>query len=572
MKKIIIYTAMFFMAMSCQDALDIEPTNMIPEDAVINDPALVDAYLNNVYHNVRFQTEPSTTPNQAIIGVVGGEANVFAGWQDPVHAAMHIINENGAHWRMEYWPYQNIRAANEIIEILQQATFDEELIIQKTAEARWLRAFMYFELVKRYGGIPLITEPQSIDQPIEELYVPRESEQHIYDFIADEMDDLVNILPESYGSENFGRPTRWAAYALKSRAMLYAGSIAKYGQVQLDGLLGIPSGEANDYYQEAYDAAMEVINNSPHQLFRQYEDPVQNYNRLFVEDANSEVIFAEVYDFSLLKTHAWNFVSMPDGFRRGWGSNNWMYLESFEKYEYTDGSPGKLNWDQLDGSTLFAEDEILLNKDPRFLASAFYPSMPWQGGTVYMHTSTVGEIPADSDWPEVAPPRNRTKTGFMIRKRVNEDILLPESSTDETDWIVFRTGELYLNAAEAAFERGETGNALELINEIRDRARMPEKSDLTIEDIRNERFVELFMEEHRYWDLRRWRIAEEELNGKGFHGVLWHYHIEEDKFALELKDGEYGGIRTFAERNYYFPIGLGRLADNPALVENPGYQ
>ncbi len=571
MKKIIIYTAMFFMAMSCQDALDIEPTNMIPEDAVINDPALVDAYLNNVYHNVRFQTEPSYEPNQAIIGVVGGEANVFAGWQDPVHAAMHIINENGAHWQMEYWPYQNIRAANEIIEILQQATFDEELIIQKTAEARWLRAFMYFELVKRYGGVPLITQPQSIDQPIEELYVPRDSEQHIYDFIADEMDDLVNILPESYGSENFGRPTRWAAYALKSRAMLYAGSIAKYGQVQLDGLLGIPSGEANTYYQEAYDAAMEVINNSPHQLFRQYEDPVQNYNRLFVEDANSEVIFAEVYDFSLLKTHAWNFVSMPDGFRRGWGSNNWMYLETFEKYEYTDGSSGKLNWDQLDGNTLFAEDEILLNKDPRFLASAFYPSMPWQGGTVYMHTSTVGEIPADSDWPEAAPPRNRTKTGFMIRKRVNEDVLLPEAFTDETDWIVFRTGELYLNAAEAAFERGETGNALELINEIRDRAGMPAKSDLTIEDIRNERFVELFMEEHRYWDLRRWRIAEEELNGKGFHGVLWHYHIEEDKFALELKDGEYGGIRTFAERNYYFPIGLGRLADNPALVENPGY-
>ena len=100
---------------------------------------------------------------------------------------------------------------------------------------------------------------------------------------------------------------------------------------------------------------------------------------------------------------------------------------------------------------------------------------------------------------------------------------------------------------------------------------MPAKTVLTLNDVRNERFVELFIEEHRYWDLRRWRTAVAELNGKGFKGVTWDYSITDNKYTLKIKDGDFGQIRTFAERNYYFPIGKSRLADNKNLVENPGY-
>lgn len=572
MKRIIYIIGLIVVLTGCENVLDIKPTNMISEDAVKNDPVLVDAFLNKIYANTRFQTRGSGyAPDEAVLDVASGEQNVFAAWQAPFAAAMKIIDENGAHGMMEYWPYDNIRSANEIIQILKDATFDQDMIQQKTAEARWLRAFMYFELVKRYGGVPLITEPQSIDQPIEELYVSRNSEQEIYDFIGSEMDDLVNIFPDSYSSDEFGRPTTWAAYALKSRAMLYAGSIAKYGKVQLDGILGIPSDQANSYYQKSYDAAMKIINESSHQLYREDADPVTNYGNIFIKDGNSEVIFAEVFNLSLLKTHSWNYVCMPDGFQTGWGSNNWFYLESWEKYEYKDGTSGKLNWDNLNGQVKFSLDSLILNRDPRFLASAFYPEIPWQGSEVYLHNTTIGNIPAGSDWPKVAPKRNRIKTGMMVRKRVNEAIKLPISGEDETDWIVFRTGEMYLNAAEAAFEQGDEPEARRLINIIRDRAGMPPKTQLTLEDVRNERFVELFNEEHRYWDIRRWRIAEEVLNGKGFHGVTWDYYIDENKYTLKIKDADFGRIRTFAERNYYFPIGLSRIADNPNLVENPGY-
>lgn len=571
MKKIIYIFTITLLLMSCSDWLDIQPTNMISEDAVKNDPALVDAFLSKIYANTRFRSGGTYSPDQALLHVMAGEANVFAGWQQPFAAAMKIIDENGAHGQAEYWPYDNIRSCHEIMDILAEATFDPELITQKTAEARWLRAFMYFELVKRYGGVPLITEAQSIDQPIEELYVLRNKEKEIYDFIASEMNDLVNILPDSYSNDTFGRPTKWAAYALNSRAMLYAGSIAKYGSVQLDGVLGIPAGEANSYYQKAYDASMEIINGGMHPLYEANGDPVANYGEIFINDGNSEVIFAEVYDLSLLKTHSWNMVCMPDGFQTGWGSNNWMYLESWERFEYKDGTSGIMDRSTLDGNTKFSLDEIINNRDPRLLATAFYPEIPWQDRNVYLHSSTTGTIPDGSDWPKTAPKRNRIKAGMMIRKRVNEAIKLPIGNEDETDWVVFRTAEMYLNAAEAKFEMDEVEEARTLVNVIRMRSDMPEKASLSLDELRNERYVELYIEEHRYWDIRRWRIAIDELNAKGFKGVIWDYYIDEDKYTLKTKGADFNQIRTFAERNYYFPIGLDRIADNPNLVENPGY-
>ncbi|WP_321996571.1 RagB/SusD family nutrient uptake outer membrane protein [Draconibacterium orientale] len=540
---------------------------MISEEDVKNDPALVDAFLSKIYNNVKWVPGEAGLPGYQVLG---GEANLFSGWQNGFKAAMEVMNENGSHGLLEYWPYDNIRSANEIIQILEHSDFEEDYVAHRLGEARFLRAYLYFELVKRYGGVPLITYAQSINAPFEELYLQRNSEKEIYDFIKTEMDAVALLLPEEYDASQFGRASKWAALALKSRAMLYAGSIAKYGEVQLDGLLGFSSSDAEDYFTEALNAAKAIIDGGKHPLFREYNNPVENYNKLFLEDGNSEVIFAEVFDIDLLKAHSWNYLCMPDGFKTGWGSNNWLYLESVEKYEYIDGTSGAIERSELDNKTKFDLEELILKRDPRFLANCFYQGIPWDGGNVYSHSTTVGTIPPGSDWPKAAPPRNRAKTGFLIRKRVPEVSFVYGKEGGE-DWIVFRTGEMYLNAAEAAFELGQTGIAEGYLNSLRDRAGMPPKKAISIEDIRNERFVELYIEDHRYWDLRRWRIALEELNGKGFHGVQWTYHIEEDKYTLKIKDADFNQKRSFEERNYYMPLGNNRLADNPKLVENPGY-
>ena len=176
----------------------------------------------------------------------------------PIYKAGGLNSSGGL---LEWWDhaYVIIRKLNEFLLRLPSSPIDESLKNQRMAEARFLRAFNYFAMVKRYGAVPLITVPQQLDDPEEELYALRTSEKEIYDFILSEMADVVEkgYLPDVADSKS-GRPTRYAALALISRAALYAGSIAQFGTQQLDGLLGIPASEAADYYRQSYNASKEI--------------------------------------------------------------------------------------------------------------------------------------------------------------------------------------------------------------------------------------------------------------------------------------------------------------------------
>ena len=146
----------------------------------------------------------------------------------------------------------------------------------------------------------------------------------------------------------------------------------------------------------------------------------------------------------------------------------------------------------------------------------------------------------------------------------------------KTDYIVFRLGEIYLNLSEAAYELGKTEEALNALNVIRERAGMPDKTTIDMETIRAERKVELAFEGHRYWDLKRWRIAEEKLTG-GNTGIKYELDYATRKYKITIiknVEESYGdGSRSplFLSHHYYFPITLGRTGANPNLVENPGY-
>ena len=132
----------------------------------------------------------------------------------------------------------------------------------------------------------MITVPQKIEAG-EANFIPRNKEQEVYDFIGAECDAIAAELPDSYESKDLGRATKFAALALKSRATLYAASIAKYGSVQLDGVVGIPSGEASKYWQAAYDAAKAVANSGKFALYNKYIDKVKNYQMLFMDNENT---------------------------------------------------------------------------------------------------------------------------------------------------------------------------------------------------------------------------------------------------------------------------------------------
>ncbi|MDN5202131.1 RagB/SusD family nutrient uptake outer membrane protein [Fulvivirgaceae bacterium BMA10] len=594
MKKIYILVVLLLASIACEDPFDLTRKDIISEDIVFEDEGLANAFLADLYSNAQFQIITGQSNfNMNLINSFGGEARNFAPWQAPFGQVIGpVFNEQGA-GALNYWPYAHIRETNEFITRLPgSSSLGEDFIAVRVAEARFIRAHAYFEMVKRYGGIPLVTEALPIDASEEELFVSRNSEKEIYDFIGSEMDEIVDILPSV--ADQDGRATRWAALALKSRAMLYAASIAQFGSVQLDGLLGIPSGEANTYYQRSLDASREIITNGPFSLYRKQSDPVQNFTDLFTdENGNPEVIFAEKWDALAGKGHDWDLTAHPDGFGFSWNSNYPVYLETLELFDFMDGTSGKVDRSMYDDTTPIDPNWFFGQRDPRMRASISHPGMSWRGKTVHYHRSTDYTDPADGlrkrsasatfiipgsdDWPGAGPRRNinAATTSLQIRKRLDENLPATGVNLSSTDFYVFRLGEIMLNYVEAAFYLGDPNGDMANIlnNEIRDRAGMPALSgaEITEDKIRQERRVELAFEAHSFWDLRRWRIAVQELDGVVRHRMHFRYDYDDGTYTIAIADGDRGRVRSHQERNYYYALGLARLADNPKLIENPGY-
>ena len=574
MKKIIyIVLGISFAFTSCSEVLDQEPLGLISDASVWQDENLVDTKLNELYKNSLFLNQGGQAGfNAGLDGNMAGEFRNIGPWETPNGNSTGIIDETGAPaGSVQYWAYGSLRRTNEFIQNMEiLSELDAEFKSARISEARFLRAYIFFQMVKRYGGVPIITEPQAIDAPAEELFVFRNTEQEVYDYIISELSAIESILPDK--TTNDGTPSKWAAMALRSRAALYAGSIGEFGTVQLNGLVGIPN--AQPFWQTAYDASKALIDQGGHSLYQKNGDPAKNFQELFIDESgNTEVIFSEKFDDEL-NPHSWSMLATPHPFHGSWGANFPVFYDSVELFDFADGSTGKVDRStvhnkELDAAVFFG------TRDPRFIASVFYPGSAWQGGNVHTHDNTINVGDAPVGWPKRAPGKNRNQangTGLLLRKRIDEGTLLPIGNTDDTDYIVFRLGETYLNLAEAAFHIGKPGEALDAINMIRARAGMPARVTLTLEDIQQERRVELFAEDHAYWDLRRWRIAKQVLDGVNLQGLKFTYNGTTGKYKFQIRRGNSIGARVFQDRHYYLPITVNRITDNPNLVENPGYE
>jgi starch-binding outer membrane protein, SusD/RagB family len=579
---------------SCEkDVLDKKPLDIITDDVVWNDQALIDAYLTQSYGQTYIFTQECSDNEPfgrsdvwfGMFDVVDLSDQVKHAWGPGAQGKNGTIRIDGG--TLEWWEtsYKVIRNLNEFIQKVPDAQLDEGFKRKRTAEARWIRAFNYFAMVKRYGGVPLIVEPQSVDAPRETLYPERNSEKEVYDFVISEMDAIVDDLAEK-GVAEPGRATKGAALALKSRAALYAGSIAQYGTIQLDGLLGINQAEAEDYYQKSYEASKALIKGERYALYNNSPDKVANYQRIFIDKDHSEVIFAKKHTYTDKLAGgngwAWDFFVTPSP--QGWGAGNAIapLLEMVESYEYVDGTPGTLDRDAIQQG-LWTTDELWGNRDPRFYASIYTQNTMWKGVPLQFYyglRKPDGTIITDGSFEGVAANGNqytttisRTGTGFGVLKYLDEDKnnFGPRASSG-TDYLVFRYGEILLNFAEAAFELGKQDEALDAINQIRNRAGIAERTSIDRDKIRHERKIELAFEGHRYWDLRRWRTAASKLT-RSFTGLDYILDYETGKYKLRVLPNIHGepSQPVFHEYNYYLPITINRIGNNPNLVENPGY-
>lgn len=605
--KLFILISTLFLC-SCQQALlEKEPLDLITDATVWNDPSLIDAFLTMQYNltTVMVNESPSYIASWSEGSPIDGAWNIYdseqgygpleinnfadegkGGWDisgngSGFKAGRMDVNGNPLPW----WEnaYYIIRNLNMLIERVPKSSVDATVAKQKVSEARFLRAINYFNLVKRYGGVPLITRVQALNDPKEELYPARNKEKEIYDFVISECTAIANDLGVA---KNYGRPSKWTVLHLKSRAALYAGSIAKYGSVQLDGLVGI-SANSDDYFKASYDAAKEIIDNGPFALLDAGTDKAMNFRNIFTTKKNSEIIFAKQHNFVDAlggggATWSYDFVQRPKPHPWNIGMGNTPYLEMAEAFEYKDGTSGTIDRVNLQ-SKLWSMNELWGNKDPRFFATLWTMETPWRGKYVDFHkgiitpNGTVLENQNDA-YQGVAAWGDQWfwigfGSGFGVMKYLDEQVGIGSTwSNSGTDYQIFRFGETLLNYAEASMELGKSGDALVAVNKIRIRAGIVALSSVSINKIRQERRVELAFEGHRYWDLRRWRTAKTELT-KPFSGLRYILDYVTLKYKIQVIenfDGA-GSPPTFYDRMYYFPISLRRTGQNSNLKENPGY-
>ncbi|WP_209403334.1 RagB/SusD family nutrient uptake outer membrane protein [Pseudozobellia sp. WGM2] len=611
MNKLYIYLfgfLLFGLLPSCNhdDWFEREPQNIIVDEQLWNDPELIKSLLANYYNRL---------PSLHGVFNVGGMSEI----DDAMYSGHFDQN-----WRNDfeygddygrYWDYSFIRDINLALDNLDNYSkdLDEEQVALFKAELRFIRAFVYFELVKRMGGVPLVTEQLIYDfngDPTN-LQVPRSKEYEVYDFIFNELESIKTDLAANNNSKT--RANLYIALALESRAMLYAGSLAKYNSLMASPItlsgeeVGIPANLADGYYQKSLNASLEIINSGRYSLYEANSNKELNfYEALINKDNNPETIFAKDYA-SELKEHWYTFENVPRSLMEDNEGSSILSpsLNLVESFDYLDGSDGALNYIDGTGNYIVYDNmtDIYNNKDARLWGTVVLPGTAIRGsnvnvqagvavwnGTAYelQNAPNLGDNFSDGKlWTGFDGPQDNAQfvsnTGFYTRKFISNKPgeALRNNSTNWWPW--FRLGEIYLNASEAAFELGRESLALEYINLIRSRAGFPENSltQLTLTDFQKERRHELAYEDHRYFDLKRWRLAHEIWDGNQeseeavVYG-LYPYrivnpgHEDDSKFIyVKTRPTRFRRARFFRLANYYASIDPNVLNNNPKLVRNP---
>ena len=594
--KILVSALVMALSFYSCDYLDVPPINIIQDDAIFNSESGITSYMTTLYYDLPIEDFRYTQQGFNVSGKGQGRLPNVSG--EAMCSSSDDISTIGDGTWWGCWDYGKIRRVNYFLKNFPayKSNFQNTVLADAwMGEAHFIRAYCYFAMVKRYGGVPILREPQEYVGDIESLKVPRDTEKACYDFIAEDLDEAFRLLPDNEEILGKGRATKYAALALKSRAMLYAGSIARYGTVDLNGLVGIDKALANDYFELAYKAVKELEKSKKFSLYRKNSDKEKNFAELFLAEDSPENIFCKYFQRNV-NAHGWDVYFVPYQYRgNGFSSNMNPTLEFVEMFEHKDGTPA--NFAERAKDTYFDDpSELFQNMDARFGGSIIYPNAIFKGEPCSIQKGLIIEDGSKKEnatnYEEAVYTANDGQvyhivgksgsgnysgnmTGFFMRKYLNEN--MPQSEVienySEQQWIEFRYAEALLNGAEAAVEMGQhLDDALLWINDIRSRADIKQLSlsDLTVDKVRHERRIELAFENHTYWDLRRWRIADKEIETKQYTGLCPYFDINKQKYIFEeVAANKY--YYTFDVKMYYERIPDGEIAKNEKLKQNPYY-
>jgi len=544
--------ALVMLALGCKD-LNLGPKDQVSDASFWKNPDQFRLAANDFYFALR--GAHNYTELNSDIATGSGSSEMSS-----VSNGSYLPTANSNRWDNAY---AGIRSANFLLQKAEQSGLGTE-IDRWVGEALFFRAYNYWNLVKSYGGVPLIDKVLDVSSP--EVYATRSTQQQIIDFMIADLDNAVAKLPKQsqLTPDELGRVTQGAALALKARAALYQGTWLRYHN----------EGSPTAMLTAAVNAANQLVASGEYQLYK--GKGAQSYKYFFIleGDDSPEVILARRY-WAGLATHNWT--------RELWFNYMIPTKKLADMYLATDGLP-------IASSPLFAGYDSLAttefqNRDPRMAMTFVVP-----GSDVFRETGFGPVFPGFSG-------TNATRTGYMLRKFADETEEAAHFA-GQYDFKEFRYGEVLLILAEALYERDgliSDGDLNRTINLLRDRAGMPSASNLTngfvssnaldmLTEIRRERTVELAFEGFRRDDLRRWKTAETEMP-QGLRGVKFvgtEYQQKEDTSFHVGRDiqvdaggfviAEPASARQFLPKHYLDPIPLQQIQlSKGTLTQNPGW-
>ncbi|HET9503884.1 MAG TPA: RagB/SusD family nutrient uptake outer membrane protein [Hymenobacter sp.] len=584
-QKLLIPAAALLLALgttACQKDPETEPRYLIRDellwDNLDQNAFLAGAYLNDVYSYLpggfnRIGAGAGIGANTDIgdfLAAGAGDA-VPSRLQRPVeyytNGTVSSVNNPDPYWNSAY---AGIRRVNIFLANIDRVPVSATNNVYWKAEVRFIRAMLYFELVKRYGGVPLIGD--KVFTLNDDLSLPRNTYADCVNYIVSECDAIKGNLraDASLADADWGRITRGCALALKGRMLLYAASpLFNGGRVNgASDLQGYPSADPSRW-QRAYDATQELVALNYYALNAGTVGSATPYSNIFTAKRNKEIILAkQAANSTLLETN-----NAPIGYSSPATS---LGLTS-PTQDFVDAFPTNTGLGITATGTNYNATAPYTNRDPRLDATVFYNGMTWLSRPVQTFTGGV-DRPGGS--------AVQTRTGYYLRKFTGNFVTGTTYSNTSHNFPIFRYAEVLLNAAEALNELGRTDEALTRLIAIRTRSGiapgtnsrygLPAAGSVSQADartlIRNERRIELGFEEHRFWDLRRWKTAETVLNGP-----LYGVQITRSGAGTTASPYTFTYARqqvstmNWQPRLYYMPLPYDETTKNLNLAQNPGW-
>ncbi|MCW3089917.1 MAG: hypothetical protein JWP81_986 [Ferruginibacter sp.] len=582
-KYIILCLALYAVISSCKKSSDFldktSDLSSLTEQEIFSDSTKTFQFLTGIYSDVKFSFNKRRWDNQGNLESTTDdmEYRFYGGTQRIVILYSGAVSP-GNFPIQDQWttPYKNIRRANMLLTHLPGTPLSATLKRRIEGEARFLRAWNYEYLIKSFGGVPLLK-----DTVFSDIYtnidVPRNTYEECVNYITSELDACEKLLPSptEYEERDYGRATKGACLALKSRVLLYAASPLFNGGMSLlqyrnsenlaekIKVAGYPAAD-NSRWQKAADAAKAVMNSGYYDLvLDNTTKPGYGFYSMFLTRKNQEYIFFANLAPNIDIEQYYNPPSRTGGYY-GYPTHNFVNtfpMKNGKAITETGSGYNPLN--------------PYLNRDPRFAYSIIYNGSKYSNKTAALEDVWTYDGAAQDGYNVM------TVTGYYCRKMCDEKTSNANKINTARGLPLLRYAEILLNYAEAINETGNISEAYTTIQKIRERAGIDKgidgmyglksnmNKDVMREIIRNERRIELGFEDHRFFDVRRWMIGMTVLNG--FNKAMKITKTGSTYTYNEIDVEAAGRLRIFRPEMYLLPIYREEITKSPKMLQNPGW-